>query len=53
MEMAEQKVEVVISGIGGVFPEAENLDKFKSLLFDKKNTITTDSRRWIPGKINK
>lgn len=47
--MAEQKTEVVISGIGGIFPECENLDEFKTLLFNKENAVTSDSRRWIPG----
>uniref|UniRef100_A0A2S2P8N0 Fatty acid synthase n=1 Tax=Schizaphis graminum TaxID=13262 RepID=A0A2S2P8N0_SCHGA len=47
--MTEPKVEVVISGIGGLFPESNNLDELKQMLFDKKNGVTTDSRRWIPG----
>ncbi|VVC29213.1 Acyl transferase/acyl hydrolase/lysophospholipase,Ketoacyl-synthetase, C- [Cinara cedri] len=47
--MTEKKAEVVISGIGGVFPECENLDEFKAFLFGKGNAITSDSRRWIPG----
>lgn len=47
--MTEPKAEVVISGIGGLFPECNNLDELKNLLFDKANGVTTDSRRWKPG----
>lgn len=47
--MAEPKVEVVISGIGCLLPESDNLDELKKLLFDKTNAVTSDSRRWIPG----
>lgn len=47
--MTEPKVEVVISGIGGLFPESDNLDELRKLLFDKQNAVTSDSRRWIPG----
>lgn len=45
----EQKVEVVISGIGGIFPECENVDGLKEMLFDKRNAMTSDNRRWTPG----
>lgn len=47
--MAEPKVEVVISGIGGLFPESENLDELKTILFNKENAVTSDSRKWTPG----
>jgi len=47
--MTEPKVEVVISGIGGLFPECDNLDELKNMLFAKKNGVTSDSRRWTPG----
>lgn len=49
--MTEPKVEVVISGIGGLFPECNNLDELKNMLFDKKNGVTSDSRRWTPGTL--
>lgn len=41
--------EVVISGIGGMFPESNNVDELKNLLFNKTNGITVDSRRWNPS----
>lgn len=47
--MSEHKEEVVISGIGGVFPECDNLDELKDFLFSKSNAIKIDSRRWKPS----
>jgi len=44
--MVEHKEEVVISGIGGLFPEANNIEELKNLLFSKNNGVTIDSRRW-------
>lgn len=44
------KVEVVISGIAGVFPESDNVEELKELLFSKQNGITLDSRRWPLGE---
>jgi len=50
--MAEtKKVEVVISGVAGVFPESDNVEELKDLLFNKQNGITLDSRRWPLGEI--
>ncbi|XP_026822789.1 fatty acid synthase-like, partial [Rhopalosiphum maidis] len=49
--MAVQKEEVVISGIGGVFPECDSLEDLKDLLFNKTNGITIDSRRWRPNEL--
>lgn len=47
--MTEPKIEVVISGVGGIFPECENMDELKKLMFDKRNAVTSDNRRWTPG----
>jgi fatty acid synthase len=45
--MAEtNKVEVVISGIAGLFPESNNVEELKDLLFNKQNGVTLDSRQW-------
>ena len=44
--MAVHKDEVVISGIGGLFPESNNITELSDLLFQKKNGVTIDSRRW-------
>lgn len=41
--------EVVISGIGGMFPESNNMNELENLLFNKTNGITVDSRRWNPS----
>lgn len=45
-KMTVRKEEVVISGIGGVFPESNNVEELKELLFNKANGVTIDSRRW-------
>lgn len=49
--MVEHKEEVVISGIGGRFPECNNIDELKELLFNKVNAVTIDSRRWDPSTV--
>lgn len=45
-----KKEEVVISGIGGHFPECNNIEELKELLFSKTNGVTIDSRRWNQSK---
>lgn len=47
--MTGHKEEVVISGIGGLFTESDNLEELTDLLFNKTNGITLDSRRWNPS----
>jgi len=47
--MSKNKEEVVISGIGGQFPECNNMEELKELLFNKTNGVTIDSRRWNPS----
>lgn len=47
--MVEQKEEIVISGVGGLFPESNNVEELSELLFNKTNGVTIDSRRWTPG----
>ena len=41
---------VVITGIGGRFPESENLDEFWFNLLSGKQLCTKDDRRWPVGK---
>src|SRR4051812_5906646 len=41
---------VVISGIGGRYPESASFDEFASNLFNKVDMITDDDRRWPSGK---
>lgn len=48
--MVQHKEEVVVSGIGGRFPESDNIVELKDLLFNKTNGVTMDSRRWKPSK---
>ena len=41
--------EVVISGISGRFPESDNMTELKENLFNKKDMVTDDDRRWKLG----
>jgi len=41
--------EVVISGVGGRFPECDNLEEFKNTLFNATEVITNNDLRWKPG----
>lgn len=38
--------EIVISGLSGSFPESENINEFAENLFNKKDLMTDDDRRW-------
>ncbi|XP_060835401.1 fatty acid synthase-like [Rhopalosiphum padi] len=49
--MADHKEEVVISGIGGLYPESNNITELTDLLFNKINGVTIDSRRWKPNHL--
>lgn len=48
--MSADKFEVVISGVGGVFPECASFNEFHDLLFKGKSGVTIDNRRWPVGK---
>lgn len=41
--------EVVISGISGRFPECNDVDSLKQILYNKENVITYDNRKWPQG----
>lgn len=41
-----QPDEIVISGISGRFPEADNIQQFRYNLENKVDMITEDNRRW-------
>lgn len=41
--------EIVISGIAGRFPESENVQVLGKNLFEKKDLVTDDDRRWKLG----
>lgn len=45
-EMELIKDDVVISGIGGYFPESLNIEQFQKNLLDNKNLVST---RWRQG----
>ncbi|XP_075210568.1 fatty acid synthase-like [Lycorma delicatula] len=44
-----EEYEVVISGVGGKFPEADQIDELKEKLMNKCNLVTVDDRRWQQG----
>lgn len=41
--------EIVISGIGGRYPESNSLDEFRDNLYNNVDMITSDDRRWSTG----
>lgn len=42
--------DIVISGIGGRFPESDNIDELASNLLNGVDMVTRDGRRWPIGK---
>ncbi|KAI5723980.1 hypothetical protein M8J76_013737 [Diaphorina citri] len=50
--MPGEKYEVVISGVGGVFPECHSFYEFRELLFSGKSGVTVDNRRWPVGALD-
>ena len=42
--------DVVISGVGGHFPECDNLEEFRDSLLAGKDLLTDNAERWKPGK---
>lgn len=43
--------EIVISGIGGRYPESNSLDEFRDNLYNNVDMITSDDRRWPTGQL--
>lgn len=43
---------VVITGIGGRFPESKNTDEYWSNLMSGREMCTEDGRRWPVGKLS-
>ncbi|XP_075984128.1 fatty acid synthase-like [Anticarsia gemmatalis] len=37
---------IVISGISGLYPEANNIKEFSEILYNKENPITSENLRW-------
>ena len=42
--------DIVISGMGGRFPESDSTDEFAKNLYNKVDMIVEDDRRWPTGK---
>ncbi|XP_076267679.1 fatty acid synthase-like [Rhynchophorus ferrugineus] len=45
----EEGEEVVISGLSGRYPSSNNVREFQDNLFNKRDMITDDDRRWTPS----
>jgi fatty acid synthase len=41
--------DIVISGMGGRFPESDSVDQFAQNLYNKVDMIVDDDRRWPTG----
>ena len=41
--------DIVISGMGGRYPESNSTDEFAENLYNNVDMITEDSRRWPSG----
>ncbi len=50
LPFCKSEEEIVISGISGYFPGSDNVQELKQHLLTKKDVLTLDDRRWIPGK---
>ncbi len=42
--------DIVISGVGGRFPESDTVDEFAQNLYNKVDMIVDDDRRWPTGQ---
>ncbi|GMS81309.1 hypothetical protein PENTCL1PPCAC_3484, partial [Pristionchus entomophagus] len=45
----KEQDDIVISGVSGRFPRAENVDEFADLLLAGEDLVTEDNLRWPPG----
>ncbi|XP_034245130.1 fatty acid synthase-like [Thrips palmi] len=43
--------DVVVSGVGGHFPECDDLDTFKEALMTGRDVVTDNAERWKPGRL--
>ncbi len=43
--------DIVISGVGGRFPESDTVDEFAQNLYNKVDMIVDDDRRWPTGQL--
>jgi fatty acid synthase len=47
--LLKENDDIVISGIGGRFPESDTIDEFAKNLYNKVDMIVEDDRRWPTG----
>ncbi|XP_065222314.1 fatty acid synthase-like [Planococcus citri] len=44
--MSEEKYDVCISGMSGRFPECDDVNTYKKMLYNQESPITFDNRKW-------
>ncbi|KAK9504077.1 hypothetical protein O3M35_010502 [Rhynocoris fuscipes] len=50
--MSSEKIEVVISGIAGIFPACDNFEELEQKLLNKEDMINYNSPKWPEGTYN-
>jgi fatty acid synthase len=48
--LLKKNEDIVISGMGGRFPESDTVDEFAQNLYNKVDMIVEDDRRWPTGQ---
>jgi fatty acid synthase len=48
--LLKKNEDIVISGMGGRFPESDTVDEFAQNLYNKVDMIVDDDRRWPTGQ---
>jgi fatty acid synthase len=48
--LLKKNEDIVISGMGGRFPESDTVDEFAQNLYNKMDMIVDDDRRWPTGQ---
>ncbi len=48
--LLKKNEDIVISGLGGRFPESDTVDEFAQNLYNKVDMIVDDDRRWPTGQ---
>ncbi len=49
-KLLKENDDIVISGMGGRFPESDTVDEFAQNLYNKVDMIVDDDRRWPTGQ---
>ncbi len=49
-KLLKENDDIVISGMGGRFPESDTVDEFAQNLYNNVDMIVDDDRRWPTGQ---